>query len=83
MKNTDIPIRTKYPVLLSVTMSNSDNSMQNIFPRIPPIVSNGMKTPPGNPVAFDIIVIVAKTIIVNKLPQMPKLLFSMISNPTL
>ena len=67
MKKTDIPIRTKYPVLLRLMMSKSAKVIQNIFPKSPPIDNKGMNKPPGNPVAFEIIVKVANIIKINKL----------------
>lgn len=79
MKNTDIPISTKYPVHSGVTMSNPDRLIQNILPNNPPIDNKGIKSPPGNPVAFEMMVIVASVMIIIKLLVIPKLLFSIIS----
>ena len=67
MNNTDIPIRTKYPVQSMLTIFNPDNIMQNIFPDKAPIVKSGMNKPPGKPVALEMIVVVDNIKIINML----------------
>lgn len=79
MKNTDIPIKTKYPVLLRLTISKWDKVIQNIFPKSPPIESRGMNIPPGKPVAFEIIVRIDSISMTDMFSKSLNLSFSMIS----